>query len=110
MKADAHFFEQVYDICRLIPKGRVTSYGAVARCLGASARMVGFAMNHSHTASLPVPAHRVVNSKGVLSGKHHFGEPQRMQQLLEAEGITVINDQVEHFDQLFWNPLTEINI
>lgn len=103
------FFESVYDVVRLIPKGRVTSYGAIARCLGTakSSRMVGYAMNASH--SLPdVPAHRVVNRAGVLTGKHHFATPLRMQELLEQEGIQVIQDTVQDFDKIFWDPMKEL--
>ena len=105
MPSDRHdFFEQVYGVVRQIPKGRVTSYGAVARFLGSaqSSRMVGYAMNAAST--LPdVPAHRVLNRAGVLTGKHHFG-PGRMQALLEAEGVVVADDQVVNFGRLFWNP------
>lgn len=103
------FFNDVYDVVRLIPRGRVTSYGAIARYLGAtrSSRMVGWAMNASH--HLPdVPAHRVVNRNGVLTGKHHFSEPNQMQQLLEEEGILVQNDQLLDFKTLFWDPSEEL--
>lgn len=99
-------FDEVYEIVRLIPEGRVTSYGAIAKYIGTGARMVGWAMNASHI--LPdVPAHRVVNSIGVLSGKHHFGE-NRMQELLEAEGIKIMKDKVVDFQNLFWNPAEEL--
>ena len=100
------FFESVYDVVRLIPKGRVTSYGAIAEYLGTklSARMVGWAMNAAGRANPPVPAHRVVNSKGLLSGKNHFATPTLMQELLENEGITVHNDQVQNFPTVFWDP------
>ena len=104
-----NFFEQVYQIVKLIPKGRVTSYGAIAEALGAkgSARMVGWAMNASHT--LPdVPAHRVVNRVGVLTGKLFFESPTQMQGLLESEGIRIKNNQIENFKEVFWNPNTEI--
>jgi len=106
------FFEQVYSVVRLIPEGRVTSYGAIARCLGApqAARMVGYAMNHSHTSLVPVPAHRVVNRTGLLTGKHHFGTPDEMARRLEAEGIQVIDDQIQNFESLFWDPMREIQI
>jgi len=106
MALDPGFFESVYDVVRQIPAGRVTSYGAIARFLGSgkSARMVGWAMNAAHGTEPPVPAHRVVNAQGLLSGKHHFGAPDRMQKLLEAEGIAVENDQILHFSTLFWNP------
>lgn len=99
-------FDEVYEIVKLIPQGRVTSYGAIAKYIGTGARMVGWAMNASHI--LPdVPAHRVVNSIGVLSGKHHFGE-NRMQELLEAEGIKIMKDKVVDFQNLFWNPAEEL--
>ncbi len=102
---EPNFFENVYAVVCLIPHGRVTSYGAIALYLGAkgSARMVGWAMNSAH--SLPdVPAHRVVNSMGLLTGKGHFATPTLMQELLEAEGITIKNEQVQDFKTLFWNP------
>ncbi len=102
------FFEKVYQVARLIPYGRVTSYGAIAKYLGAarSARMVGYAMNSSHGKD--VPAHRVVNRKGLLTGKHHFEGTNLMQQLLESEGITVIENQIQDFDKLFWDPSKEL--
>jgi len=108
---DESFFDRVYSIVRLIPEGRVTSYGAIAEYLGAgrSARMVGWAMNASHTGQNGVPAHRVVNRNGLLTGKHHFGGPKVMQQLLESEGIEVKNDKVVKFGELFWNPMVELN-
>ena len=99
------FFRDVYDVVRLIPEGRVTSYGAIAKYLGSarSSRMVGWAMNASHR--LPdVPAHRVLNRNGLLTGKHHFGNPNEMQRLLESEGIIVKDDQVQNFLSLFWDP------
>ncbi len=105
------FFNDVYEVVKLIPKGRVTSYGAIARYLGAakSSRLVGYAMNNAH--SLPnIPAHRVLNRKGVLTGKHHFASPNRMQELLEAEGIRVKEDAVVNFDKLFWDPAVELAI
>lgn len=104
-KETANFYDQVYDIVRRIPPGRVTSYGAIANFLGSksSARMVGYAMNHAHQLS-DIPAHRVVNRKGLLTGKHHFHPNDLMQQLLESEGIEVENDQIIHFDQVFWLP------
>ena len=100
----ASFFDKVYQVARLIPYGRVTSYGAIAKYLGAarSARMVGYAMNVSHTKD--VPAHIVVNRKGLLTGKHHFEGTNLMQQLLESEGITVIDNQIQDFYKLFWDP------
>jgi methylated-DNA-protein-cysteine methyltransferase related protein len=106
------FFEQVYDVVRQIPKGRVTSYGAIAAALGTklSARMVGWAMNGSHVVHPKVPAHRVVNRQGLLTGKIHFQPPEKMQALLEKEGITIIDDQVQDFDKKFWDPLQELSI
>jgi methylated-DNA-protein-cysteine methyltransferase-like protein len=106
MKAEnENFFERVYEVVRLIPYGRVTSYGAIAKTLGAarSARMVGWAMNAAHGKD-DVPAHRVVNRVGMLTGKHHFEGTNLMQQLLESEGIKVKNNQVVHFEKLFWQP------
>jgi len=103
---DYTFFENVYDVVRQIPKGRVTSYGAIAKYLGTgrSARMVGYAMNASHLQVPPVPAHRVLNRNGMLTGKHHFGEPDLMQKLLEKEGVKVTKDKVNNFDSVFWDP------
>lgn len=104
-----NFFEKVYAVARQIPYGRVTSYGAIAKALGTarSARMVGWAMNASHN-HLDIPAHRVVNRKGILSGKHHFQGTNLMQQLLESEGIEVIDNQIVDFDKVFWEP--ELNL
>src|SRR5688572_21141534 len=109
-KKDESFFELVYEVARQIPKGRVTSYGAIAACLGTrlSARMVGWAMHAADTAKPKIPAHRVVNSKGLLSGKHHFKPPSRMQELLEKEGVKVKKDVVVDFKKLFWDPATEL--
>ena len=103
------FFEQVYAVVQKIPLGRVTSYGAIARYLGhpQSARMVGYAMNASHHRS-ELPAHRVVNRNGLLSGKHHFPGSKLMQQLLESEGIIVKNDQIIDFKDFFWDPNTAL--
>lgn len=103
-----NFFERVYEIVRQIPEGKVTSYGAIAKALGAarSARMVGWAMNASHNLE-DVPAHRVVNRIGILSGKHHFEGTNLMQQLLENEGIKVIDNQIVDFDNHFWTPNIE---
>ena len=105
------FFEQVYQVVKLIPKGRVTSYGAIGNYLGAriSARMVGWAMNASHTHS-DIPAHRVVNRIGLLTGKRHFDSPNRMQELLISEGITVKKDQIQNFKIIFWDPSKELAI
>lgn len=109
-KRDESFFESVFDVARQIPKGRVTSYGAIAECLGAksSARMVGWAMNGAGRVRPKVPAHRVVNRIGILSGKHHFYPPGNMEKLLKKEGIKVKNDQVVDFKKLFWDPVTEL--
>ncbi len=106
------FFDKVYQVACLVPTGRVTSYGAIARYLGAarSARMVGWAMNKSSTYKVYVPAHRVVNSKGLLTGKHYFGNPNVMQELLENEGIRVKNDQIIDFKSVFWDPVKELGI
>ncbi len=102
--SDSSFFEKVYQVTKQVPYGRVTSYGAIAKYLGAarSARMVGWALNNSNKHD--VPAHRVVNRKGLLTGKHHFPGTNLMQQLLENEGIEVVNNQVQDFDRLFWDP------
>jgi len=100
-----NFFERVYDVARQIPYGKVTSYGAIAKVLGAarSARMVGWAMNASHNLE-DIPAHRVVNRNGLLTGKHHFDGTNLMQQLLESEGIVVIDNQIVDFEKHFWIP------
>lgn len=105
MKAEEGFFERVYKVANLIPFGRVTSYGAIANYLGSkgSARMVGWAMNASHNRE-EVPAHRVVNQKGLLTGKHHFDGTNLMQQLLESEGVLVIENQIQNFETIFWDP------
>ena len=102
------FFERVYEVVRQIPFGKVTSYGAIANYLGAyrSARMVGYAMNVSHGKD--VPAHRVVNRKGLLTGKHHFDGTNLMQQLLENEGIEVIDNQIQNFKDHYWDPSEEL--
>ncbi|MEO9052738.1 MAG: MGMT family protein [Ginsengibacter sp.] len=106
------FFEDVYDVVRQIPKGRVTSFGAIANYLGTrlSARMVGWAMNGAHHATPPVPAHRVLNRNGMLSGKAHFATPSRMEELLMKEKIKVENDTVINFEKLFWDPAKELEI
>lgn len=105
-----NFFELVYQVARLIPKGRVTSYGAIAAYLGtkSSSRMVGWAMNGSHVAKPKVPAHRVVNRRGLLTGKMHFSDPDKMQKLLEKEGIAVENDGIVNFTDYFWDPSKEL--
>ncbi len=104
------FFEQVYAVARLIPRGRITSYGAIAKYLGTarSSRMVGWAMNGAHSVRPKVPAHRVVNRIGLLTGKHHFQTPTHMKGLLEKEGIKVKKDQVVDFKKLFWDPAVEL--
>jgi methylated-DNA-protein-cysteine methyltransferase-like protein len=106
-----NFFQDVYEIVKLIPPGRVTSYGAIAHYLGSkgSARMVGWAMNNSHTQA-DIPAHRVVNRTGCLTGKQHFNPPARMQALLEKEGLIIKNDQILNFTEKFWDPSVELNI
>lgn len=103
-----NFFDKVYEIAKLVPYGRVTSYGAIAKYLGAarSARMVGYAMNSSHGKD--VPAHRVVNRKGLLTGKHHFEGTNLMQQLLESEGVKVKEHQIQNFEKYFWDPAKEL--
>ena len=109
--ADSNFFSDVYDVVRLVPEGRVTTYGAIAEYLGSkgSSRMVGWAMNSAH--SLPdVPAHRVVNRQGMLTGKMHFQTPTRMQELLEGEGHTVENDRIVKFESVLWQPLKELEL
>jgi methylated-DNA-protein-cysteine methyltransferase related protein len=105
------FFHQVYEVVKLIPFGRATSYGAIAKYLGSarSSRMVGWAMNAAHSKP-EIPAHRVVNRNGILSGKAHFGDPNRMQKLLEAEGIEVKNDQIQNFKVVFWDPEQELGL
>ena len=109
-KRDENFFELVFEVARQIPKGRVTSYGAIAACLGtkSSARLVGWAMNSAGRVRPKVPAHRVVNRLGILSGKHHFSPPGMMEKLLKKEGIKVKNDQVIDFKKLFWDPVQEM--
>jgi methylated-DNA-protein-cysteine methyltransferase-like protein len=111
-KKDESFFEQVFNVVRQIPKGRVTTYGAVAAALGTklSARMVGWAMNASHITKPKVPAQRVVNRAGLLTGKMHFAYPEQMQELLEKEGVRVVDDKVVEFEKLFWDPATELAI
>lgn len=108
-KDNENFFERVYEIARQIPYGRVTSYGAIAKALGAarSARMVGWAMNASHLME-DIPAHRVVNRKGILTGKHHFDGTNLMQQLLESEGVKIKENQIVDFEKYFWEPKTPI--
>lgn len=109
-KKSNDFFEQVFQVVRLIPKGRVTSYGAIAAYLGAksSSRVVGYAMNAAGSQKPKVPAHRVLNRNGQLTGKHHFETPFQMQELLEKEKIKVENDTVVDFKKLFWDPTVEL--
>ncbi|MFT5620986.1 MAG: methylated-DNA-protein-cysteine methyltransferase-like protein [Bacteroidia bacterium] len=109
---DLSFFESVYEVVRLIPKGRVTSYGAIAAAIGAkkAARMVGYAMNNGHIVEPPVPAHRVVNRKGLLTGRHHFSPPELMEELLVQEGINVKDNQIQNFHDYFWDPIEEIKL
>lgn len=112
MSADkTNYFDLVYQVVREIPKGKVTSYGAIANYLGlkSGARMVGYAMNAAHTQP-DIPAQRVVNRQGLLTGKHHFGSPNRMQELLEADGVRVENDQVQDFEKIFWDPEKELGV
>jgi len=111
MEKDPDFFSKVYEITRLIPYGRVTSYGAIARYLGTarSARMVGWALNNSHFSVTFIPAHRVVNRNGLLTGKHHFGGNNIMRDLLESEGIRVENDRIVNFEAIFWDPNKELD-
>ncbi len=106
------FFDQVFQVVRLIPKGRVTSYGAIAKYLGApsSSRLVGYAMNASHSQKEKVPAHRVLNRNGQLTGKHHFSNPFMMQELLEKENIIIKNDTVQDFNNHYWDPTLELTI
>jgi methylated-DNA-protein-cysteine methyltransferase-like protein len=105
-----NFFEDVFDVVRQIPKGRVTNYGSIAKYLGSglSSRMVGWAMNASHAVVPPIPAQRVVNRNGLLSGKHHFSTPTQMQELLEKEGIIITDDKVVGFKEIFWDPNKEL--
>lgn len=109
MPLDKNFFEQVYQVVQLIPQGRATSYGAIANYLGlkSGARMVGWAMNASHTIP-DVPAHRVVNRSGLLTGKVHFTPPSAMQEMLESEGVAVKDDEIQDFKSVFWDPTEEL--
>ncbi|MBN2274551.1 MAG: MGMT family protein [Bacteroidales bacterium] len=110
MPEDADFFDRVYAVTRLIPPGRITTYGAIAAYIGSpqAARTVGWAMNASHLQPGYIPAHRVVNRNGLLTGKHHFRHPSLMQELLESEGVIVIDDKVKDFAGLFWDPSREL--
>jgi methylated-DNA-protein-cysteine methyltransferase-like protein len=111
MSNNSSFFDKVYTVARQIPEGRITSYGAIARYLGTgkSARIVGWAMNASHGMD-DIPAHRVVNSKGILTGKHHFQGINLMQQLLENEGAIIKDNQIVNFKELFWDPTVELTL
>ncbi|HEX8547427.1 MAG TPA: MGMT family protein [Cytophagaceae bacterium] len=108
-KYDENFFSSVYQVVALIPKGRVSSYGAIAEYLGlkSGARMVGWAMNAAHT-NPDVPAHRVVNRNGLLTGKHHFAEEHTMEYLLKLEGHNIVNDKIQNFENTFWHPSKEL--
>ncbi|MBZ5858959.1 MGMT family protein [Flavihumibacter profundi] len=108
-KAESSFFEQVFDIVEQVPRGKVTTYGAIAKALGSglSARMVGWALNSAHSQTRPIPAQRVVNRNGQLSGKGHFATPTLMQELLEKEGISIENDTIKNFSKHFWDPASE---
>ncbi len=112
MPKKSDFFQDVYAVVRLIPKGKVTSYGAIGIYLGAvkSARMVGWAMNNAHSLQPPIPAHRVVNRNGLLTGKGHFNPPNLMQQLLENEGVMIKNDRIANFKAHFWAPIEELKL
>jgi len=112
MSAEISFFEKVYAVVELIPFGRVTSYGAIARYLGTggSSRMVGWAMNASHNKLQHIPAHRVVNRNGLLTGKHHFGGQDTMRQLLESEGVILDEDQIVNFKNIYWDPARELEL
>ena len=107
---DKDFYQQIYDLVKLIPKGKVCTYGLIARSLGSpqASRVVGYAMHQSLQVDSNIPAHRVVNRLGILTGKHHFSTETIMQELLEAEGHTIINDQVQDFDKKLWNPMVNI--
>lgn len=111
-KPESDFFYMVFEVVRLVPRGRITTYGAIAKYLGmkGSSRMVGWAMNSSQSHHSPVPAHRVVNREGLLTGKNHFATPKLMQELLEKEGVQVKNDKVQNFKNHFWDPGEELKL
>ena len=111
-KNSENFFQLVYQVCREIPHGKVTSYGTIAKYLGSgrSSRMVGGAMNNAHSQNPPVPAHRVVNRNGQLTGKMHFANPMEMEVLLKKEGVEVKNDQITNFKAVFWDPNIELDL
>jgi methylated-DNA-protein-cysteine methyltransferase-like protein len=110
MKNDDHFFERVYEVTCSVPCGKVTTYGAIARFIGSpgASRMVGWALNNCHTQPNFIPAHRVVNRNGILTGKHHFRHENLMQELLKNEGIRVIDDRVCDFQEKFWDPASNL--
>jgi methylated-DNA-protein-cysteine methyltransferase related protein len=110
LKSDNDFFTKVYEVTKCVPYGRITSYGAIARYLGSgrSARMVGWALNVSHNNMEFIPAHRVVNRNGLLTGKYHFGNSTTMEQLLQNEGIIIENDRIMNFEEKFWDPAIEL--
>ncbi len=112
MTQNKGFFDRVYEVTRLIPYGRVTTYGAIASYLGApgAARMVGWAMNQSHTSPQYIPAHRVVNRVGLLTGKHHFEGITQMQELLENEGAVIVENRISNMAELFWDPIEELGL
>jgi methylated-DNA-protein-cysteine methyltransferase-like protein len=112
MEKHQDFFQDVFEVVRLIPKGRVTSYGAIAKYLGTarSSRMVGWAMNAAHAQKRAVPAHRVVNRNGELTGKHHFPTPTLMKELLEKEGVKIVKDKVKNFSKHYWDPIRELEL
>jgi methylated-DNA-protein-cysteine methyltransferase-like protein len=110
MNHDEHIYETIYQVIRQIPRGRVSTYGAIAAAIGmrSGARMVGYALNNCHNSRPQVPAHRVVNRQGLLTGKHHFAAPDQMKLLLEKEGVKIIADKVVDFDAIFWDPAQEL--
>jgi methylated-DNA-protein-cysteine methyltransferase related protein len=110
--AKENIYEIIYEVVRAVPRGRVTTYGAVAAAIGvkSGARMVGYAMNSCTGVKPKVPAHRVLNRNGLLTGKHHFDPPEKMQQLLEKEGVKVKDDKVVDFEKRFWDPLIELSV
>jgi methylated-DNA-protein-cysteine methyltransferase related protein len=112
MKQKSDLYDMIWQVVRLIPRGRVTNYGAIAKYIGGglSSRVVGYAMNATHASNKPVPAHRVVNRLGMLTGKHHFKTPYEMQEKLEKEGVKVKNDKVVDFEKRFWDPMKELEL
>ena len=112
MNRNEGFFQQVYEVVKLVPRGRVTTYGAIARYLGSpgAARMVGWAMNQSHTSAEYIPAHRVVNRNGLLTGKHHFEGTNLMQEMLENEGALIREDRILNMQEMFWDPVQELGL